>query len=346
MIAMPKRRPLHVHQQRDRNGDPIWYHRVGKGKRTRLWETYGSKAFMAEVAAAEAGRPIPRVPVPRGGTGSLSWGFRLYRKSAAWMELSAATRKQRGNIIDRILKTPAGEGGIADVTKKDIKARVAGLSEKPAAARHFMQTMRGFFKWVLEDDIVAIDVDPTAGIVARAAPTKGFPMWEKDDLSAFEARWPLGTPERVAYAVLLWTGLRRGDAVRVGRPHVRAGVIRIETEKTKAWVAIVIEPELADALAAGPCGDLAFIVGEKGLPRVKESFGEWFRVACRAAGVAKSAHGLRKTAATRDAQNGYTVHELEAKYAWADGGRMAGHYTKAVDREKLSIGAARKRTAG
>jgi integrase len=33
-------------------------------------------------------------------------------------------------------------------------------------------------------------------------------------------------------AVLLYTGLRRGDAVRLGRQHIRHGVATLRTEKT------------------------------------------------------------------------------------------------------------------
>ena len=43
---------------------------------------------------------------------------------------------------------------------------------------------------------------------------------------------------------------------------------------------------VAEALAAGPTGDLAFIVGERRQPLTKESFGNFFRAACDAAGVA------------------------------------------------------------
>ena len=55
---------------------------------------------------------------------------------------------------------------------------------------------------------------------------------------------------------------------------------------------------------AGPIGDLAFICGAKGGPLTKESFGNMFSKAARAAGVNKSAHGVRKIGATRAAENG------------------------------------------
>jgi integrase len=43
-------------------------------------------------------------------------------------------------------------------------------------------------------------------------------------VTAYEKRWPIGTRQRVWLDVLLYTGLRRGDAVRLGRQHIREGV--------------------------------------------------------------------------------------------------------------------------
>jgi integrase len=143
----------------------------------------------------------------------------------------------------------------------------------------------------------------------------------------------------VAFDVLLFTGLRRGDAVRLGRPHVKDGVANIRTEKTGQLVIIPILPPLQASLDAGPIGELTFIAGERGRPMKKESFGTWFRNACRAAGVHGSAHGLRKAGATRAANNGATEAQLEAIFGWRGGG-MASLYTRQANRAKLARDAA------
>ena len=49
----------------------------------------------------------------------------------------------------------------------------------------------------------------------------------------------------------------------------------------------------------------------------------------------RSAHGLRKAAATVAAENGATEAELDAIFGWTDR-RMASHYTKAANRKKLA----------
>jgi integrase len=92
---------------------------------------------------------------------------------------------------------------------------------------------------------------------------------------------------------------------------------------------------LQTTLDAGPCGDLSFIVGENGKPLTKESFGNLFRDACRAAGVPGSAHGVRKLAATRMANNGATEAQLMAVFGWTDS-KMAAHYTRSANRKRLA----------
>jgi integrase len=143
--------------------------------------------------------------------------------------------------------------------------------------------------------------------------------------------------------VLLYTGLRRGDAVRFGRQHVRDGIGELKTEKSGFTVTVTLPilPVLAETLKAGPCGDLSYIAGERGQPLTKESFGNLFKDACKAAGVPGSAHGVRKIAATRAANHGATVAQLEAIFGWTGGG-MASLYTRAADRKRLARDAMHK----
>src|SRR5262249_49270461 len=146
--------------------------------------------------------------------------------------------------------------------------------------------------------------------------------------------------QRVWLDVLLYTGLRRGDAVVLGRQHVRNGIVTLRTEKSQGEVTVTLPilPVLQRTLDAGPTGELAFICGASGKPLTKESFGNEFRETCRAAGVSGSAHGVRKIAAARAANAGATVAQLEAIFGWS-GGRMASLYTQSADRKRLALDA-------
>lgn len=277
----------------------------------------------------------------KGRPGTVQWLWESYRKTDAWKHLSAATRKQRENIMSGVLKA-IGSKPFKTIQKPDIIASRDKRSGTPAQARNFLDTMRGLFRWAMDANHVRLD--PTAGVKNPARRRGGgFPVWTEDDITRYEKRWPLGTKERVWLDVLAYTGLRRGDAVRLGPGHVRGGIAALTTEKSQDDVVVTIPilPILQATLDAGPVGTNTFICGKNGNALTKESFGNFFREACRAAKVPKSAHGVRKIGATRAAENGATVAELEALFGWRGGG-MASLYTRAADRAKLAKGAINK----
>jgi len=330
---MPRPRRPHLHRERTRHGKLIWVIRIGKGPRIRIRAEFGTPEFDAECDAAVAGAPRPTGGASRAGT--LEWLIRQYRDSSAWRAYSPATRRQRENIFKGVIAT-AGSEPIAKITTATIGAGRDRRKETPFQARHFLDAMGGLFEWAMEQSHVK--VDPTANVKrpsVKAGP--GFPIWTEEEVVAFEQRWPLGTRQRVWLATTMYSGLRRGDAVRLGRQHVRNGEATIQTEKSGFTVTVTIPilPLFAETLAAGPVGDLAFIVGANGRPLIKESFGNLFHDACLAAGVRKSAHGLRKVAATRLADAGATIHELNAIFGWV-GTKMASLYTQEADRKRLA----------
>lgn len=337
MDAMPRPRPPHLHRQTTRHGRTVWYVRVGHGPRIRIKAEFGAPEFEAEYQAAISGAPKPA----KVGTvsGSLAWLIERYRETGVWAALSAATRRQRENIFKQAVEM-GGCQPFAKITQTGIIAARERRVATPAQSRNFLDAMRGVFRWALKAKMVRID--PTAGV--DNPPRKagdGFTPWTESDVAAYEAAWPIGTRQRVWLDVLLYTGLRRGDAVRFGRQHVRDGIGTLKTEKTDTVVTLPILPVLARTIEAGPCGDLAYICGERRGPFTKESFGTAFREACNAAGVKGSAHGVRKIAATRAAEAGATVAQIEAIFGW-QGGTMAALYTRKADRKRLAIEAMHK----
>lgn len=335
---MRTRLPPFVYRERTRHGRFATYFRRGKGPRTRLPE-YGSEGFQDAYSAALTQGVSTPDPRRKARAGSLAWLVARYRESSSYLGLSMATRKQRDNIFKGVIET-AGHESFTKVTKATINRGKEKRAATPAQARNFLDAMRGLFKWAEQAEMVA--TNPTVGVENPPRPKgDGFAPWNDSDVAAYEARWGAGTKERVWLHVLLYTGLRRGDAVRIGRQHVRNGVATIRTEKTGTEVDITILPPLAATLLVGPTGDLAFIAGAEGQPLTKETFGNYFREACNAAGVRKSAHGVRKLSATRVAEAGATVAELEAMFGW-EGGSMASLYTKSANRKRLSASGGRK----
>ena len=330
---MPKTRPPYLQREITRHGKTVWYVRKKPNPRVRIQGEYGSPEFMAAYMAAVSGQEMPAKT--KASTGSLRWLVEQYRKSTEWLSLSLATRKQRENILSHVLEK-AGDVPYQAITKKVIIASRDERAATPAQAGNFLKTMRGLFNWAIDAEYV--EKNPCDGVKApKLNNSIGFEAWTEEDVDKYEAKWPEGTKERVWLHVLLYTGLRRGDAVRLGWQHVHDGVATIRTEKSsfKTVVTLPILPVLDKTLRNSPTSDLAFICGSDGQPLTKETFGNYFRVACNKAGVHKSAHGVRKISATRAANAGATVAQLKALFGWTDD-VMPSLYTKSADRVRLA----------
>lgn len=337
--SMPRPRPPHLHRETSRHGKVVWYVRVGHGPRIRLGMGPGQPGFDTAYRAALAGETSSERPA-KASVGSIEWLIDRYRETSSWTDLSMATRRQREAILKQIITT-AGKEPVRMLTRAAVVAGRDRRRDTPFQARHYLDTLKGLCRWAFEAG--HIKVDPTEGVKRpkQSGRDGGFAVWTEADVAAYEARHPHGSRARLAFDVLRYTGLRRGDACRLGRPHVRDGIITIRTEKTGEVVTIRMAPALAASISVSPVGDLTYIAGVKGAPMVKEAFGTQFRTWCREAGIEKSAHGLRKLAATIAAENGATVAELEAMFGWS-GGRMASLYTKSADRKRLGLSASAK----
>lgn len=103
-----------------------------------------------------------------------------------------------------------------DVT--DITARCL---QAVAAASNLRKRLQAVMAWAVG---AGMSVDNP---VTNAKRSKGFRTWTEEDITAYREKWAKGTPERLATEVLLHTGLRRSDAVRLGWPHLIEGMFSI-----------------------------------------------------------------------------------------------------------------------
>jgi integrase len=335
MQDMPRPRPRHLHSEIDRHGNRRWYVRMGKGRRIRVAGEYGSPDFTAAYEAALAdlqGHGAKKIAAAT-KTATLEWLIRQYETSSEWIGLAEATKRHRRTTFAIVCRS-AGDKPFRLITQETIRAGLDRRASSPHVAANFLKAMRGLFKWA--DDRGYVSVDPTAGVKRPRIPkSDGFHIWTLEECARFESRWPLGTPERLAFDVLLYTGFRRADAVRLGRQHIRDGEIWFRTSKTSAPLVLPLLPPLARSIEATPIKGLTFIETEAGRPRDAAAFGNWFRDACTAAGAPGAAHGLRKAGASRAAENGATEHQLMALYGWKKI-ETAATYTRAANRATMA----------
>jgi integrase len=339
MEDMP-RKPFLSHET-TRHGKKAWYFKR-KGKRVRLPDVYGTEEFNAAYEKALSGSEVAPL-VPKAKSGSLKWLVGQYKRSAAWAELAPGTRRARDNILKKVLDDPKNaDGPFVDLTKAKIKAGVDKRAATPNAANNFLKTMSHLFKWAVEAE--HLEVNPVIGVSKTNVKSDGFHTWSIEQVEQYRAKHKLGTKPRLAIDILLFLGLRRGDAVVVGRQHLKDGIISLRTEKTKQWVYLPVFKQLLESIEATPTGDLAFLTTERGKPFSSgASFGNWFAKQCKAAKLPDEcrAHGLRKAGATIAADEGATAHELMAMFGWSRLA-MAEIYTKEADKKKLARGASER----
>jgi hypothetical protein len=163
MLDMPRPRPPHLHRQVTRHGKPVWYVRIDKGPRLRIRALYGTPEFDIEYQGALAGMPA-RSTEAGPASGTLSWLIERYRETTAWAGLSQATRRQRENIFTQIISS-SGNQPFIRITTAAIEAGRDRRAATPAQARHFLDAMRGLFRWAAKAKHVK--VDPTANVDDR-----------------------------------------------------------------------------------------------------------------------------------------------------------------------------------
>jgi integrase len=337
VMDMPRPRLPYLHRETSRHGKTVWYVRRSLAHtRIRLHGEYGSPEFVAAYEAALRGEVLPKDKA-RPVQGSFTWLVTQWQASTDWHRMKPATRRQRANILARMISE--NRNAPFAVTKAMIERGLARRQDKPFAADNWLKVMKALYAWAATAG--HMPDNPAAGVKLLNRKTSGHTPWTPEAIMAFERHWGPETKERVWLHIMLYTGLRVGDAFHLGKQHVRDGWVTIRTEKTGAMASFPMLPQLAETLANGRTGDMAYICAESGLPfQTKQGFANAFRKACAAAGVkGYSPHGLRKALATMMAGAGVSELQLQAWFTWTDN-RTSSVYTKTAARELLANEAA------
>jgi integrase len=292
----------------------------------------GSAEFMEAYQQALAAAPIAIGAAKRSKPGSVSEAIAEYYSSQAFRSLTGGTPASRRAILEKF-RDKHGHLPLASVPKEFVHALLDTML--PHEAKNWLTAFRHFARWALERKLMRND--PTLSVHVKRPKSDGFHTWTEQEITQFEAHWPIGTKPRLALALGLYTAQRRGDVVRIGRQHIRDGVLTVRQAKTGATLAIPVHTELTAIIAATPVGHLTLLVTQSGKSYGGNDFSEMFRTWCDAAGLPGhcSFHGLRKAACTRLADAGASAHEIAA---------ISGHktlkeierYTKGADQARLA----------
>ena len=330
--------------RRQKRGDRVVkYHRATGIRLPDLPETHPD--FIAAWGAAEAGSADPLAKAARHApvaAGTLSASIRAEQTGREWKSLSAVYRSAMKREFDAMSEA-YGAAQTKSIKPKHIEADLAKLSDGKANTRlkAWRRVMAGSKRRG------EIEFDPSVQVKRRTVKTEGFPAWSAADISAYRERWPIGTTARAAFELVFWTAARTIDAVTLGPRNIdHDGILVYRQSKVgkpahvpwnsalpafaRGWVS-----ELRDVKAAlqVTSGGFTFIEAN-GKVRSVKGLGNLIAESARAAGISKSAHGLRKSRLTAIAEAGGSAHAI---MAW--GGHQtlqeAERYTRAAQLKKL-----------
>ena len=337
-----RRNPPHVQSFIDRNGSARFYYRRPGFPRVPLPGLPWSPTFMAAYEKAASGERL-EIAAAKTIPGSVSALAVSFYRSADFTGLGDSTKRTYRGIIERF-RAEHGAKRVAHLERRHLQKIVSDRADTPAAANNMLRVIHLLMRHAIERGWRGDD--PTQGVRRVRHKSAGFPTWEEEHIAAFLAHHKPGSRAHLALSLLLYTGQRRSDVVRMGRKDLRDNVLHVIQKKTGQHVHIPLHPKLAEVLNGLP-ETPAFLMTAQGKPFTAPGFTNWFRamvveVTVNEGGPMKRAlpdglspHGLRKATCRRLAEAGCTPHEIMA---------ISGHkslaevtrYTVAASRKNLA----------
>jgi integrase len=351
----------------DRHGKVrIYFRRKGQPK-VLLTEKPGTPQFESEYQRAFRGELElqPVIQHTPASPESLRWLCEQYYASAKFKSLAPSTQTDRIRILEAVCKQRIGGRSAGDLPYGLMEPRhIAKLRDEKAglaeAANKRVKVLRQLFAWACLPEYGYATKNPARDVTKLPSSNpEGIRAWTDADAARYEARHPIGTKARLAFDLLLYTGVRRSDVVKLGPQMERwftdtlpdgrtVQIQKLLFTETKGGSRIVkthelpILPPLRRSIDATKqqIGHLVYLVTAYGKPHSVKGFGNWFKDRCREGGIKDlSAHGLRKLGAQRCAEAGATEHQLMALFGWTSP-QQAAVYTKKANRAKLEAAAA------
>ena len=302
--------------------------------------------------AGEIGAPVAiRRTIP----GSVDALLSAYYGSTDFRGQAAETSLAKRRAVIEAFRAKHGHRMVKDARYDKLDAYIANIAAGadgkggPFAAETARKHLRGLFRYAVK--LEWRSDNPMEHVTFRPKKTEGFHTWTEAEIAQYRLHWALGTKQRLALELMLWTGKRRSDAVTLGPQHVVGTDLAGRDIKTgKRWT-LPIAPQLRHAIEAMPeTSHLCYLMSERGRAYSAASFGNVFRDWCDVAGLPHcSAHGLRKAISRRMAEQhignagikAVTLHsrdeEVALYVAAADQKRLAENSIRKLSRWELGV---------
>ena len=318
------------------DGKLYFYVRRKGHPNVRLVGVPGTQEFMASYQEALASATQRAA---RHGAGTFGGLVMDFYDSVEFANLRRSSQKLYRRVLDSVAEK-YGHRPAATLPAEFASKLIERIGrDRPGMANLTRDVMHRLMKFAVRRRIR--NDNPFAGVASYKLGTHH--TWTDSELRAFEHKWPLGTRQRLAYALLLYTGQRGGDVVRMRRQDIVEGCINIVQQKTGTALSIPIHAKLYEALNACPVNGMHLLGDLHGRPITRNALTDMMVRAAKLAGLDRQCvpHGLRKAILRRLAERGGTAKELAA---------VGGHrslveverYTAAADQRLLSRAAMNK----
>lgn len=279
---------------RDRHGKIRWRFRKAGLPEVQTTHDFASVAWWDWYRAALTSAPR-QIGADRTSPGSFNALIVAFYQSAQWQLLRPETQRSYRGEIERF-RAEDGDAFVRDLKAQHIKRMMDLKATTPNAANNLLRILRVLMGFAVERGWR--DDNPAKDVKRLRVRTEGFHTWTEDEIALFQAKWPKGTKERLAFDLLLYTGQRSGDVRVMTRAQVKDGLVSLRQSKTDEALVIPVHPALDASIKAAGGDHLVLVTTQYGRPFTAKGFSNWIADAATKAGLSScTAHGLRKSAA-------------------------------------------------
>ena len=147
---------------------------------------------------------------------------------------------------------------------------LAAYDDRPASKLDTLKKLRILIKHAMKKKWIG--ADPSTGI--KRAKIGEVRSWTDDEIRQYENRWQIGTKQRTAFALMLFTGQRRSDVHRMTWQDIspKTGRIKVNQQKTGAKIEVPLHRDLLAVLEKARHNHVTIINTEFGKPFTVDGF--------------------------------------------------------------------------
>ena len=248
--------------------------------------------------------------------------------------MKISTQRQYRYVIEKWVKDEKiGHRSVVGIRREHVKIMMGKRANRPGAASDFLKTLKVLVRYAIDNGWRTDN--PTDGV--KKFRIGEHHTWTDAEIALFETRWPVGSTERLAFALLLYTGQRLSDVVRMSWGDIDSGAIQITQQKTGSRMWIPVHSNLRRILEKTAKNHVTILTTSFQKSFSAAGFGIWMAEKINASKLPDRCvtHGIRKAAARRLAEAGCSANEIAS---------ITGHkslveverYTRAADQRRLA----------